>query len=119
MRPLPVGVRSAGNGAAAGENIRALSPEFRVVSFCVRAAGFVGLGVVSTSCALNGKTAAAATSKKKNARPKIIRPQDRHLPMEKARFWPASVPIIGYAVNPITARGRASGSHDFAQTQVR
>src|SRR5438874_12488119 len=86
MRPLPVGVRSAGNGAAAGENIRALSPELRVVSFCVCAAGFVGLGVVSTTCALNGKTAAAATSKKKNARPKIIRPQDRHLPMEKPRF---------------------------------
>src|SRR5438270_4030886 len=83
MRPLPVGVSSAGNGTAAGENIKAPSPE--EASVCD-----VGAGLVSTTCAHNGESATTPASKTKNARqcPLILAAQDRHLPMKPPRFSP-------------------------------
>src|SRR2546430_8803170 len=83
MRPLPVGVSSAGNGTAAGENIRAPSPEDVSVSGA-------GVGPVSTTCAHSGKTATIPASKIKNARqyPLVLTAQDRHLPMKRPRFSP-------------------------------
>src|SRR2546430_6425677 len=86
MRPLPVGVSSAGSGTAAGENIKAPSPE--EVSVC-EVCEFV-VGFVSTTCARSGKTATIPASKIKNARqyPLVLTAQDRHLPMKRPRFSP-------------------------------